>query len=60
MNYAIEVLQDNDLWEEIEAYPDLDLVYKWFKEWQKELPDKTIRLVKKERLDLYQPGSDNE
>ena len=60
MNYAIEVLQQNDLWEEIESHQDLDLVSKWFKEWQKDLPDKKIRLVKKERLDLYQPGSDNE
>ena len=55
MNYAIEVLQDNDLWEEIEAYKDYALVFKWYQEWQKDLPDKKIRLVKKEHLMHYQP-----
>lgn len=58
MTYAIEVLQDNDLWEEIEAYHDYELVLKWYQEWQNDLPDKKIRLVKKERLFLYEPAKE--
>lgn len=51
MIYAIEVLQENELWEEIEAHQDKHLVVKWYEDWQKDLPDKNIRLVKKEVLD---------
>lgn len=50
MNYAIEVLQDNELWEEIESYKDKDLVIKWYEQWLIDLPDKSIRIVKKEVL----------
>lgn len=50
MIYAIEVLQDNDLWEEIEAHEDKHLVVKWYEDWLIDLPDKSIRIVKKEVL----------
>ena len=53
MIYAIEVLQENDLWEEIESHQDYALVFKWFKEWQEDLPDKEIRFVRKEEIKIW-------